>query len=379
MTNYDFSPVKELMQDFTERREIPGVDITVSVGYTPVYRYMTGFADREACRRIDENTRFFLFSASKPITCASVLRLVERGLFYFKAPLAAYMPEFAHPIIEDGKSKPHEANNPITVRDLFCMTNGYSYEYLFCDSNIGIRQGLPCPTVATVRQLAELPIRFEPHTNFAYGLGHDMLAALAEVVTGKKFRDYLKEEVFEPLGMENSHMHVTSEDFGKLAKLYEMNGKGKTQPAANPNNPFILGEEYDSGGAGIISCPADYIKFATAMTNLGTSADGYALLKPETVELMRKPHLKADEQEGFKACNLPGYSYGLGVRTHIKPAESGRLSPVGEFGWDGAAGAFVSFDPQNKISIVYMQSVYNTPHAVNHKDLINTVYRCLGF
>ena len=141
----------------------------------------------------------------------------------------------------------------------------------------------------------------------------------------------------------------------------------------------IYGEEYDSGGAGIISNPVDYIKFAMTMTRRGISPDGsYQLLKPETVDLMRTPQLSDDERisGGFAGG---GYSYGLGVRTHISPAESGRLSAVGEFGWDGALGAFVSFDPANKISIVYVQSVYNTPHPINHKGILNTVYKCLGF
>ena len=275
---------------------------------------------------------------------------------------------------------PHEAKNPITVRDLFCMTNGYSYEYAFSEHKISEMQGQPCPTVPTVKQLAKLPLRFEPHTKFAYGLGHDMLAALVEVVSGKKFRDYVKENVFEPLGMVNSHIHVTPDDRdGRLAALYEM-VDGKTRRCANQDNPHIYGEEYDSGGAGIISRPADYIKFAMTMSNRGISPDGsYQLLKPETVDLMRTPQLNDGELASFAACNQYGYSYGLGVRTHVDPATSGRLSPVGEFCWDGALGAFVSFDPVNKISIVYVQSVYSTPHPVNHKDILNTVYKCLGF
>lgn len=378
--SYNFSPLEELMHDFTEHREIPGADIIVALDGKPVYRYFTGYADREAGRKIDENTLYFLFSASKPITCASALRLVERGLLDLKAPLSEYMPEFAHLTVDDGVNPPHEAKNPITVRDLFCMANGYSYEYAFGEHKISEMQGQPCPTVPTVKQLAKLPLRFEPHTKFAYGLGHDMLAALVEVVSGKKFHDYVKENVFEPLGMVNSHMHATPDDRGgRLAAIYQMND-GKTSRCPNQDNSHIYGEEYDSGGAGIISCPADYIKFAMTMTRRGISPDGsYQLLKPETVDLMRTPQLNDGELASFAACNQYGYSYGLGVRTHVDPATSGRLSPVGEFGWDGALGAFVSFDPANKISIVYIQSVYSTPHPVNHKDILNTVYKCLGF
>ena len=107
MPNYDFAPHKELMLDFTTHREIPGNDIIVSVDNQLVYRTMTGYADREAGRKIDENTLYFLFSASKPITCASALRLVERGLLDLKAPLSEYMPEFAHLTVDDGVNPPH--------------------------------------------------------------------------------------------------------------------------------------------------------------------------------------------------------------------------------------------------------------------------------
>ena len=371
----DFHLLEALMRDFTEKRDIPGVDLTVAVGYDIVYRFQTGYADRANRKPITDNTQYFLYSASKPITCAAVLRLVERGDIDLAAPLSDYLPEFANLTVDNGTDAPHPANNPLTVRDLFCMTNGYSYEY---SAKIAAMQGGNCATLPTVLQLAKLPLRFEPHTAYAYGLGHDILAALAERVTGKKYRDYLAEVVFEPLGMTRTHMHPTAFDRENLAQLYRMTD-GVTHEEKTVNT-FIFGDEYDSGGAGIISCPEDYIKFAMTMTGRGLSKNGYRLLLPETVELMRKPHLNQAEFAAFNSfgCNLPGYSYGLGVRTHIDPSRSGRLSPVGEFGWDGAAGAFTSFDPENSITIYYAQHVIGTPHAVNHKDILNTVYRALG-
>ena len=371
MKQYDFTPLQTLMEEFVAQRDIPGVDITVAVGYDIVTRYYTGFADRAKRIPISDKTKYYLFSASKPITCAAVLRLVERGDIELDAPLSRYLPAFEHLTVDDGIHPPHTAQNPILVRDLFCMTNGYSYEY---SARISAMEGGVCKTVPTLTHLAALPLRFEPHTRFAYGLGHDLLAALTETVTGQTYRDYLAEAVFKPLGMTRTAMHPTSDDRENLAALYRMTD-GVTHEI-EPVNTFIFGDEYDSGGAGIISCPEDYIKFAMTMTAGGISANGYRLLHPETVELMRKPHLNEKELATFNV-GFTGYSYGLGVRTHIDPAVSGRLSPVGEFGWDGAAGAFTSFDPENKITIYYAQHVIGTPHPVNHKDILNTVYRCI--
>lgn len=375
MSTLCFSPLEALMRDFVENRSIPGVDITVAKEYTPIFRFQYGYADKEAKKPITDHTAYYLYSASKPITCAAVLRLVERGLIDLDAPLGEYMPEFAALSVANGPDAPYAAKNPILVRDLFCMTNGYSYEYL---GAVGEKVGVPCPTVPTVASLASFPLQFEPHTSFAYGMGHDMLAALAEVVTGKKFRDYLKETVFSPLGMTHSHMHPTDSDRTALAALYEMRD-GRAIRCADQRNGFILGDEYDSGGAGILSCLDDYLKFAVTMTNLGQSADGYTLLRPETIELMRTPQLSASELIGFeKNCPwLRGYSYGLGVRTHISSSVSGRRSPIGEFGWDGAAGAFVVFDPKNRLTIVYMQHIHGTPNGINHTDILNTVYSCM--
>ncbi len=370
-----FSRLEALMHDFIENRSIPGVDITVAKDYTPIFNFRGGYADREAKKPITDRTEYYLYSASKPITCAAVLRLVERGLLDPNAPLYEYMPEFSALFVADGLHAPHPAENPILVRDLFCMTNGYSYEYL---GAVGKKEGLPCPTVPTVAHLASFPLQFEPHTSFAYGMGHDMLAALAEVITGKKYRDYLNETVFTPLGMTHTHMHPTSQTRTDLAALYEMRD-GSSVRLADQRNGFILGDEYDSGGAGILSCSEDYLKFAVTITNLGQSADGYTLLRPETVERMRIPQLSAAELAAFeKNCSwLRGYSYGLGVRTHISPSVSGRRSPVGEFGWDGAAGSFVVFDPKNRLTIVYMQHVHGTPNDINHTDILNTVYSCM--
>ena len=370
---YDFTPLGDLMEDFVAHRDIPGNDIIVAVGGEILCRYQTGYANRALRTPITDDTLYYLFSASKPITCAAVLRLVERGKLGLDDALADYLPAFASLTVDDGTGSPHPAHKPVTIRDLFRMTNGYSYEFL---GKIGEMQGGVCETVPTLNRLAELPIRFEPGEKFLYGLGHDLLAAVTEVVTGKKYRDYLAEEVFEPLGMTHTHMHPTEADRAVLAKLYRMTD-GVTNEMPDVNT-FILGDEYDSGGAGILSCPEDYIKFAVTMTARGLSPNGYRLLQPETVDLMRTAQLSPLAQASFAVnSSHTGYGYALGVRTHTDASIGGWNAPVGEFGWDGAAGSYVSLCPETGITIFYAQHVIGTPHGVNHKDIMNTVYSCL--
>ena len=116
--------------------------------------------------------------------------------------------------------------------------------------------------------------------------------------------------------------------------------------------------EYESGGAGTISCPEDYIIFLDALANGGVGKNGNRILKEETVKLFRTNQLENKALEDFQQLRC-GYGYGLGVRTHLDPKTSGSLSPVGEFGWDGAAGSFSMVDTENKLSLVFFWHMHN--------------------
>ena len=183
---------------------------------------------------------------------------------------------------------------------------------------------------------------------------------------------YMRSHIFAPLGMQDSFFGVPKD--ARLANIYRFNEEREVV-AAELTNPYNLTENYESGGAGLTSTTADYAVFLDALACDGMSKNGYRLLQPSSVALMSQNHLTGQALEDFHALH-EGYGYGFGVRTHMNSAESGSPSPLGDFGWDGAAGAFSLVDRENKLSVSYFQHVHETGYAFQRR-LRNALYQDL--
>lgn len=335
----DFSEVKRLMDEAVAEHEVPGSDIAISYRGEIVYRYRNGMRDDWKKEPVKGDELYFLYSATKPITCTAALQLYEQGRIRLEDKVSDYIPEFGDMWVKtpEGLKK---AQKPITIKNLFTMTSGLNYN-LAGKSILEQRQAKPdSSTLEMVRAIAREPLEFEPGEHFLYSLSHDVLAAIVELVSGMSYGEYLKKHIFDVCGMERTGFTLNDEIRKQMCSQYIWDGKqGKLTPK---ENPFILTPAYQSGGAGLISCVDDYIKFVTEMAN------GNRLLKAETIDLMRAHQLGDQAYQDFQSCKK-GYSYGLGVRTDA----FGRYAWKGEFGWDGAAGAYVMIDPDNHIGIFY--------------------------
>ena len=140
-------------------------------------------------------------------------------------------------------------------------------------------------------------------------------------------------------------------------------------------NELVFGENYDSGGAGVIGTVEDYARFVDLMACGGESENGYRLLKEETVELLRQETITSlGVDNSFTCVQGDDYGYGLGVRVRKKTTEWGL--PIGEFGWDGAAGTYIMVDPINKISVVIGMHLRGWPNVFRgeHLRLVQCVY-----
>ncbi|WP_337913157.1 serine hydrolase domain-containing protein [Cohnella zeiphila] len=193
---------------------------------------------------------------------------------------------------------------------------------------------------------------------------------------GRRFGAYVKDEITGPLGMSDTGFELSEEQRGRLLPQYEYNDAlGK--PVRKDGNGFRIGTEFESGGAGLLSTVSDYAKFLSALTHRGTSPDGTRILSSATVELMRTDHLTESTRGDYNWGQLAGYGYGLGVRTHVSKAGSGSLSPLGEFGWSGAAGCLAIIDPDSRLTVLYAQHLLNNQEPYVHPRLKNIVYACL--
>ena len=388
----EFSNLKAFMADMTKNHTV-GNSIVIYLDGKIVLKHLDGLNDLENNIPLTGDEMYNIYSCSKVCTVTAATQLLEKGEFLTSDPLYEYMPEFKKMYIKSENGDIKEAKNPITIGDLFGMSAGFTYDLR--SSGI-LRAGEltngKYDTVKTIQSFASDPIMYEPGTRWAYSLAHDVLAGLVSVVSGKKFRDYVKENILEPIGMNNSYFHKTPEIEKRMAEQYTFvpadgsdvtdvveaqrsgNAKKGTFKNVGKGNSFILGDEYDSGGAGIITTVDDYAKLAATLANYGTALNGEKILSRYSVELMRQNRLNDTQLKDFNWPQLIGYGYGLGVRTHMDPTKSSRISNLGEFGWCGAAGAAVIVDPKINLAVFYAQHVLNPREEYYLPRLTNAIY-----
>ncbi len=390
----DFLNLKNFMDDMAAEHT-PGAVVEVYYGGKKVFGYACGYSDLASQTLMTGEEMFNIYSCTKVTTVTAGAQLLERGKFLLNDPLAEYMPEFAKMYIKQADGTLTEAQNQITIGDLFSMTAGFTYDR----NTAGFERarqltGGKMDTVETIRCMAMDPLSFEPGTHWQYSLCHDVLAALISVVTGQKFRDYVKENIFDPLDMRESVFHHTEDTLKRTATQYSFVAEGKVDYDIVEAQKYgcakkgyfkdvgkgvgsILGEEYDSGGAGIITTVSDYAKLVAALANYGVGLTGERILSAYTVDLMRTNRLNEQQLKDFNWKSIIGYGYGLGVRTHMDRARSGMNSNLGEFGWGGAAGAAVIMDPKINLGVFFAQHTLNPREGYYQPRLKNAVYSCL--
>lgn len=331
-----FEKTKRFCDSFLEKG-VPGFDLAVYKNGECILRYMGGYSDVEKKLPIDGKERYNIYSASKAITCTAALQLWEKGLYSLEDKLSDYMPEFENMTVKTKDGGVKKAENPILVKHLFEMSAGFNYnvelpEIVRCRKETNGR----CPTRETMKYLAKEPLEFEPGEKWAYSLCHDVLAAFVEVVSGEKFESYVKKNIFDAVGMEDSTFMLPEDELDTISGQYIFRNN-VTERIDNRIQGYKFGSEFASGGAGCISTVDDYVKF---LEGLRTNK----LLSAETVKLMTTDRLT---EEQMRTYTKPDYGWGLGVRCK---REGGKYR---DYGWGGAAGAYFAVDPENGITIYF--------------------------
>ena len=344
---------------------IPLIDCLVYQHGKCVFRYQSGYSD-EACRKpVDGTERYNIYSCSKVITCTAALQLVEQDLIRLEDPVYEYLPEFRHLTKKNKDGKLEEVRTPMTIRHLFTMTAGLTYNLKSENLLRGIAETSGrMPTREAMKYLALDPLVFEPGSGWNYSLGHDVLAAVVEVVSGKRFGLYVKEKIFDPLGMKHSTFLLPENELGEIAAQYRYDPETRRYNRCGPEiQSHKLGTEYESGGAGCISTVDDYMLF---LENLRS---GERLLKRGTIARMTCPQVSKAIEKQYWGCAY--HSYGLGVRCP-KPGTG-----FYDYGWSGAAGAFLAIIPDADVSIYSAQHVLNSPASAIHGELCVKVLKDL--
>lgn len=329
---------------------VPGYDCIVLQSGKCVYRHCGGFTDPERTVPVDGTERYNIYSASKLLTCTAAMQLWEQGAFSLDEELSRYMPEFSEMTVrtEDGGVK--RAENPIRIGNLFDMTAGFTYD-TETPPLMQLRKDTDgkCPTREAMKYLAMDPLAFEPGDHWNYSLCHDVLAALVEVISGQRFSQYVKENIFDRLGMDRSTFLLPADELDSIAHQYKYYEEtGTLSEISKEIQKYKLGTEYESGGAGAISTVDDYTLFLEALR------EGETLLKRDTIQLMATNRLSSYQSRTYWFDQH--YGYGLGMRC---PIPGGNHT---DYGWGGAAGAYLIIDPVNDFTVYYSQHVLTSPN-----------------
>ena len=322
-----------------------------------------------------EDSIYKIYSMTKPITAVAAMIMYERGLIDLLDPVGKYIPEYADMNVWNAdKKKLKKAENPITINDLLNMTSGLVYpgENTYperCMSEIQkdlfkrATSGEKMSNLKILKELAKAPLQFEPGHGWRYGLSADIVAGIIEVITGISYGEFLKKEIFEPLGMEDTGFLVPKEKIDRLAKMYWRNEDTKILRTPTQDEYVYLNEYaptlppfIESGGGGLYSTTADYVKFAKMLLNYGRYEEG-RLLGRKTVEFLSSNRLSKEQMKAIDMENFDGYAYSNFMRIMLDPAKAWSNGSVGEYGWDGMSGTYFMVDPAEELIYVYMQQI----------------------
>lgn len=349
-----------------EGKGIPSLDCRVLRQGECVFSYRSGYIDKAKTKPVSGKERYNLYSCSKLITCTAAFQLIEKGMLRLDDAVHEYLPEFRH-LKKKTDGKLEDVRNTMTIRHLFTMTAGLTYDV--CSENI--RYGIAetsgaMPTREAMKYLACDPLIFEPGTNWNYSLCHDVLAAVVEVISGKRFGLYVKENIFDRLGMTNSTFLLPQNELEGITGQYRYDSEKEEYIFCGPEiQGYKLGSEYESGGAGCISTAEDYLRFLEGLRT------GEQLLRRDTIAMMASPQISGAAVDSYADFGITEYSYGFGVRCP-KPGGS-----VQDYGWSGAAGAYLAVFPDKDVTLFYVQHVLSSPVRQERKMLPGCILRDL--
>jgi len=358
---------------YVDTGRLAGCQIAVARHGHVAYARSFGRMDRERARPVAEDTLWRIFSMTKPITSVALMMLYERGLFQLDEPVARYAPSWGAPrvwVSGLGEEMVTErAHRPVSFRDLLSHTAGFTYGgAMGPDAELPIDAAYAAEDVRVfggadsmeglLAKLGRLPLAFQPGSAWLYSLATDACGALVEVISGRPFADFLREEIFAPLGMVDTGFQVPPAAPARLAAAYRAEADGLSLTDDPATSGYLREPAFKSGGAGLVGTTADYLRFCE-MLRRGGELDGARILGPRTLEMMHMNHLPGGVDLSKAALSAdvtevrPGIGFGLGFAVNLGQVQSGGPG-VGDYDWGGAASTLFWVDPKEDLSVVFM-------------------------
>ena len=371
------------LQEYVDDKRLAGAVVLVTRHGKVVIHEAFGERDAEANSPMRGDTIFRIASQTKAIVSTAVLMLQEEGELLISDPVGKYLPEFMHTTVavpRDDGFDVVDADRPITIRDLLTHTSGFAYGtgiasdlwedagiqgWYFADRDEPIRE--------TVARMAKLPADTQPGEAWVYGYNIDILGALVEIVADRPLIEFLRQRIFQPLGMADTHFYLPQQKRDRLAVVYSATSEGVVRApkdGASGQGAYVDGPRKSfSGGAGLLSTAGDYARFLQMMLN-GGELDGQRILSRKTVELMTVDHLGNVEF-------ADGEGFGLGFSVLEDLGARGEPGSVGEYGWGGAYHSQYWVDPAEDLVVVYMTQLIPAGNLDDTAKLRALVYQAI--
>jgi len=384
---FGFSPdrlkrIDAVMQRYVDQKTLAGIVTLVARRGGIVHFEKFGFQDIETLKSMELDTIFRIYSMTKPITSVALMMLFEHCLIRLTDPVTKFIPEFKKVKVLVSEGKLADLEREITIQDLLRHTAGLSYgddedspvDELYRQADIF---NTDIALEQMIRRIADLPLANQPGQVWRYSVATDVVGYLVEVISDMSLAEFFDEKIFRPLGMEDTSFSVPPNRIDRFATLYGKTEKGALDLIDTATGGSYFNVHLHSGGHGLVSTTADYLRFAQLVLDKG-ELDGVRLLGPKTMELMTTNHLPpALMPIAMGEEQMPGFGFGLGFSVMMDVAQSGMMGSVGLHGWGGWANTHFWVDPQEQlIGILMLQYVHSGTYLVTN-DFRTLVYQAL--
>jgi CubicO group peptidase (beta-lactamase class C family) len=359
-----------LERRYLDQKKIAGAVTLVARKGRVAHLSCLGMMDLERGRPMRPDALFRIYSMTKPIASVALMTLYEHGAFQLDDAVHKYIPSWRRLRVYEAGNAPNWAtracDRPMTIRDLLTHTSGLTYGFMertnvdraYRRLNVGDRSR---SLAETMELLADVPLEFSPGTRWNYSVSTDVVGHLVERISGRPLDAYLRDELFAPLDMRDTSFFVSPDRVERFATNYSRTPdktlRVEDDPAASA---YLAPPAYLSGGGGLVSTAADYLRFCQMLLN-GGELDGARVLGRKTIELMRSNHLPGGQDIAslnvggqFSQVTYEGVGFGLGFSVTLNPARAQVVGSVGEYAWGGAASTAFWIDPAEDLIVIFM-------------------------
>lgn len=388
---------------YVDSGHLPGMLTYVYRRGQLVHTALFGQMDIERGKPMREDAIFRIYSMSKPITAVALMMLAEEGLIGLDDIVHSHIPAWKDlgvyasglpSLLADGPPGflTTPTQRPMKVIDLATHTSGLTYGFMMRSAVDAayrraklIDRETPGGLSEMIDQLARIPLDFSPGTAWNYSVSIDVLGYLVEKLSALSFGEFLRQRLFEPLGMHDTAFHVPSEKIERLSSCYQPDGKGglKLQDDGGKST-YAKPPKLESGGGGLVSTAHDYLRFCRMMLNGGT-LDGVQILSPKTVALFSLNYLPDGKEifdmalpGMFSESSYAGVGFSIGCGVNVNVAKTRLPGSLGEYFWGGAAATAFWIDPKEELTVVFMTQVIGSEARLTlRRDLRTLVYAAI--